>query len=113
MALNINVCKSIIVVVFLIICLSIAVNFYLLSNEHTNVSAYEQTVGSDGMRITTPRNTTDMTVDSIYFTTTTLSSVGYGDILPITNVGKLAVACQQFVVFMLSIGILTISCSGM
>jgi hypothetical protein len=50
-------------------------------------------------------------VDGIYFTTTTLSSVGYGDILPTTTIGKMVISAQQLIVLFLSWGMLsTINC---
>ena len=37
-------------------------------------------------------------LDCIYYSSTTMSSVGYGDIFPITNTSKIMVVIQQFLV---------------
>lgn len=36
-------------------------------------------------------------VDSLYFSTTIMATVGFGDIVPISNIGKLIVMSQQLI----------------
>lgn len=46
----------------------------------------------------------DTLSDALYFTTTTFSSVGYGDITPTTTNAKLIVAIEQILLIFLSLG---------
>jgi len=42
-------------------------------------------------------------LDGLYFTTTTLATIGYGDLTPSTPVGKIIVIIEQLVLIYLSI----------
>lgn len=83
------VAVMIVVVVFLVI-----MNLILVSSGATNSSA------------TTAK---DKVVDSVYFTTTTMSSVGYGDILPTTNLAKVCVSMEHLIVLAFGFGIISLS----
>jgi len=100
-------CRSVLAVVVLIILIAVAVNCVLVGYEHTNVSIYEDIDGEE-----TKKSKGSIFLDGLYFTTTTLSSVGYGDILPVTRTAKMAVACQQLFVFLLGIGLIEITCAS-
>ena len=76
-----------------VLVLAFGVNVWLIQNKHTNLS-----------------HSDDPYVDALYFTSTTMSSVGYGDILPVTRTGKLCIAAQQAFTWLLSLGILTVAC---
>lgn len=88
--MKINLCARMIITIISLILLTWGLNYVLISAKHTNA--------------------TDTLPDSIYFTTTMLSTVGYGDIVPITRTGKIVVALQQMAIFLLAIGFFTISC---
>ena len=91
-----NICESSIFNVIILIIISLTINFLLIVNNHTNI-IYKN-------------NMYDTITDTIYFTTTTLSTIGYGDKYPITNLGKLIVSCQHIFVLLLALGIIAISC---
>lgn len=95
MSLGIKKCKSVLVVVVMLVMACFALNYYLVTTGHMSSSAN----GVDGV------------VDALYFSTTTMSTIGYGDILPVTNTAKLAVAFQQMFMIGLGWGLLAVSCS--
>jgi hypothetical protein len=92
-------CLGSIAITGILIIMCSILNYYLIAQKHVNITQYADKV-----------NNTDLIINSIYFTFTTLSSVGYGDILPITNTGKMAVALQQMLVLLVSIGLLKTQC---
>ena len=104
MAVKLSLCCGVIVVVVILLIACMRINYLLITGEHVNMSPYMEGKGKIW------RDNTTLVTNSLYFTTTTLSSVGYGDILPVTNTGKLAVAAQQMLVLMLSLGLVSISC---
>jgi voltage-gated potassium channel Kch len=78
-----------------ILLLFIIVDTILIQQGHTNID---------------PKGDENSLVNGTYFATTTLSTVGYGDILPTTNLGKLCVGLQHMIVMALGFGILVSSC---
>jgi hypothetical protein len=97
MAFRVHVCVAVITVLIICMIACSIINYKLISQGSTNVTP------SDSY--------TDNVVNGIYLTTTTLSSVGYGDILPVTNSAKIIIAVEQMLVFLLGLGVFTISCS--
>jgi len=45
-------------------------------------------------------------LDGFYYSTSTISSIGYGDLYPITYFGKFIIACEQGVLILISYSIL-------
>jgi hypothetical protein len=97
MAFNSQLCQGVVVVLIIVITLCTLVNYRLIAYGHTNHI---------------PTNYKDDIITSAYFTTSTLSATGMGDILPATNEAKIAIAVQQGFVFLLAMGLLTVSCSA-
>jgi voltage-gated potassium channel Kch len=75
-------------------------NHYLLNNDHLEPSASYDKNSDYGILI-----------ESLYFSTTTLSTVGYGDILPKTEFGKLSVAMEHLFLLCVAFGGITYSLS--
>ena len=50
---------------------------------------------------------TERVIDGVYFTTTTFSSVGYGDISPIHPASKLLVAMEQLFLLFITVDAFT------
>lgn len=96
-------CLEVAYTVILILFLFVLVNYYLVINNHTTISTKDE----NGK----PRPTSEVLIDSVYFTTTTFSTVGYGDILPTTMTAKLMLILQQLTIFGISIGVVTIACN--
>lgn len=96
-------CLEVAYTVVLILFLFVIVNYYLVSNNHTTINTKDE----NGK----PRSRNEILVDSVYFTTTTFSTVGYGDVLPVTMTSKLMVIIQQLVLFGLSLGLVTVACN--
>jgi hypothetical protein len=96
-ALNTELCKAVIVTVILIMMMLSFVNYQLIVDGHMNIE---------------PSTYRDNVTNSVYFTTTTMSSVGYGDILPKTITAKGIVALEQIMVLLLATGIFSISCTN-
>lgn len=89
-----------ITITFLIIFI---VMFNSKTTEHFAIGNNEQTiVNPDGTTTTKP--ITSPTMNAAYFTMTTLSSVGYGDICPKTASAKVLTSLFQFFAFSVSIG---------
>lgn len=57
-----------------------------------------------------PKEFIDKLINGAYFTTTTISTVGYGDLLPDTNFAKGMVAVQQCILILVAFGILIFGC---
>lgn len=89
-----TVWRRAIAVIIAVIMFMIVLNYILVSTGSTNSSA---------------TTTKDKMIDSVYFTTTSLSSVGYGDILPTTNTAKVCVSLEHLIVLAFGFGILTLS----
>jgi len=94
--MNVVLCSRVVGGIAMVVIFFVIVNHWIIENGHTNMGMYNE-----------PKH---KLIDSIYFTTTTLSSVGYGDILPTTPTGKLLVAGEQMVVMMFALGMLSLSC---
>jgi len=76
--------KHLIVAVLIILVTFITINAFLLYNVET-IHAFNNKKG----------NKLDAFVDSVYFTSTTMTTVGYGDIIPQTNSSKIFVTFMQ------------------
>lgn len=78
------------VIIIIFIIFMIIVNYFIIEN--------------DGLNITNENSFTD----SIYFTVTTVTSTGYGDILPNKKWSKMLVTLQQFFAFFLVISLMEV-----
>ena len=92
MGITITACKTTMGVFVIMIIVCVCINYYLI---------YSNQVNSDKK---------NLFIDSVYFTTTTLSSVGYGDLLPTTPIAKMLVALQQLIVLLGSWGMIALVC---
>jgi hypothetical protein len=79
--------------VCLVMLIFMFVNYQLIRDGDTNSKA----VGRD-----------DQLTDAAYFTSTTLSTCGYGDIMPVTPYGKKIVAAEQIFIIFLAFGLLAL-----
>ncbi len=83
--------KHLIVAVLIVIVIFILINSFLMYHVDT-IGAFNNKKGTK----------MDAFVDGIYFTSTTMSTVGYGDITPQTKSAKIFTTCMQVVVLFLS-----------
>ena len=68
-------------------------NIYLIKNGHIATSSTYN-----------PKSENSTNIESIYFATTTMSTVGYGDILPKTEFGKICIALEQLFLICIALG---------
>jgi hypothetical protein len=65
------------------------INYYLLNQDkQSNVSKH----------FNIESKSKSLLLDTLYFTMTTYSSVGYGDIYPISDIAKFAILIHQFII---------------
>lgn len=93
--------------VIVLTTLAFLITFMFMFNsktgDHFAIGNNEQTVVQpDGTTITKP--ITSPSLNAAYFTMTTLSSVGYGDICPKSKSAKLLTSLFQFFAFSVSVG---------
>ena len=71
----------------------VVINIYLIDNDHILTSnSYK------------PKEENATLVESVYFATTTMSTVGYGDILPKTQFGKIVIALEHLFLVCVAFG---------
>lgn len=83
------------------ITIFVIINTYLIDNGHIKTT---DTYDSNDVNGTL--------VESVYFTTTTLSTIGYGDISPKTQFGKLAIALEHLFIICVAFGGITYKMSS-
>jgi hypothetical protein len=74
----------------------VIINKYLIDNHHMNIS-----------KSYNPEKNDSTWLDSLYFSTTILSTGGYGDILPKTQFGKIVVVLEHLFILCLLFGGIT------
>lgn len=62
-------------------------------------------VSPESFGIDPEKDFSEKSVDAIYFTFTTFSTVGYGDILPLTSAAKMLVGLEHLLVLYLTFGV--------
>ncbi len=93
-----KVSKKIMFAVVVYIALCLMLNMYLIRT------------GGMGEKLQA-KSSEDQLVDGVYFTTTTLSTVGYGDIAPQTPFAKCVVAVEQLSIFAVGLGLISFAVS--
>ena len=66
---------------------------YSLDDQYSGI--VKSTVSPDGTAINTPRTISEIFLQPLYFTTTTVSTIGYGDICPTSTLTRTITAFQQ------------------